>query len=821
MPPEKMSSDSIVEVAVFAAVSHTLHYRVPAELRRHARIGKRVLVPLARQQALGLLVGFEQPPLLVTEGTFLRDVLAMVDSSPTVPQELIDLCRWVADYYFYPLGEVLQSTLPGNIQLKPKDLLGITAAGKAAPDSGNPSGLLALLRNDSPLSLAEIQGRLQLPKPPHAEIKALLARGWLERIFVWPDPPARLRVVNTVRLCDGGHPLLASPLSEKAQKLATLLKQASGAVPLREILDQIKGAKYWLDKWKHAGVIAIEALEMPRPLQCVKSIPAIPTPILNADQESAVEAIVPFLRQPSFCPFLIHGVTGSGKTEVYLRLIEEALQAGRGVLTLVPEIALSTQLEGLFRHRLGDSLTIWHSALSPSERFDQWRRALNRPTGVVLGARSAVFMPIQNLGLIIVDEEHDSSYKQEDRLRYQARDVALVRARRLGIPILLGSATPSLQSLHHALAGRYRMLTLSSRIMERPLPTIEVVDMRMQRGKARILSTTLQEALKQTVGSGQQAILFLNRRGFAAFLLCRTCGEALPCPHCSVSLTYHRQRDLLSCHYCGHEQRPPETCPRCGHVRLVYHGFGTERVEQELRDLLPGVHLARMDRDTITHSRELVRILDRMHGGQVDVLLGTQMVAKGHDFPNVTLVGVINADISLQMADFRAGETTVQLLMQVAGRAGRGEDPGHVIIQSYNPRHPAIQCALNGDYLNFAGQELESRRNLQYPPFTRLAKILVTDRDPEIARQAAHELARFGHELVGRMAAHRQSLVIMGPAPAPLSKLKNRYRWQIYVKAWNSRDLQEFVGSLLIQARDAALLRRAQLSVDRDPMSTL
>jgi len=816
-----MSTESIAEVAVFAAVDRTLTYRVPAELRPYAEIGKRVLVPLARQQALGLLIGLDQKPLAVKEGVVLRDILAVVDPFPTVPQELITLCRWIAEYYFHPLGEVLRSTLPGNIQLKPRVLLAVTATGRVVPRTGKSSSLLELLQDQPPLTLAEIQKRLQLAKVPHVELKSLLAQGCLERVFVWPDPPARIQVVHMVRLCHGEEPGLAAATSAKARTLAALIEESGGTVPLKALQHQVKGAKYWLDKWRRQGVISVEPMEIPRQVLGLQSIPSRPAPLLNADQEAIIGAVAPFLHTPAFHPVLIHGVTGSGKTEVYLHLISKALQAGRGVLTLVPEIALTTQLEALFRHRLGDALTIWHSALSPGERYDQWRCALNRPTGVVLGARSAVFMPIQNLGLIIVDEEHDQSYKQEDRLRYHARDVALVRARMLGIPIMLGSATPSLQSLHHGLSGRYRMLALPSRIMERPLPTIEVVDMRLQKGKSRIISPQLHEAIKKTVHNGQQAIVFLNRRGFATFLLCRGCGEALPCPHCSVSLTYHRRRDLLSCHYCGHEQRPPDQCPRCSHAPLFYYGFGTERVEQELRDLVPEVRLARMDRDTITHSRELVKTLDRMRCGQVNVLLGTQMVAKGHDFPNVTLVGVINADISLQMADFRAAETTVQLLLQVAGRAGRGEEPGHVIIQSYNPNHPAIQCVLNGDYLTFAKHELEARRGLQYPPITRLTKLLVTSRDSELARQAAHELVRLAHAQIDKMSAQNKPIAVLGPAPAPLSKLKSRYRWHLYVKAWNSKDLKEFVQSLLDLARDVTLLRRVHLNVDRDPMSTL
>jgi primosomal protein N' (replication factor Y) len=816
-----MTAEQFAEIMPFGAMGQALHYRVPAELHRHLQVGKRVLVPLGHREALGLVIKVQRESPPIPEKVTIRDVLAVVDELPTVPQELIELCRWVATYYFYPLGEVLQSTLPGNIQLKPESHFRIVRAEAPAPLPDRPSEVLDLLRRESPLSLSEIQGRLQHHGSLSQELKSLVAGNWIERFFVWNDPQARPNIVKMVRLCGPNRGRMPSQTSEKALSLATLLEQAGGALPLRALRRQVKQADYWISKWQREGLVAVETIEILRQSGWAQNIPESQPPDLTPAQEAVCHAVGPLLRAPSFQPFLVHGVTGSGKTEVYLRLIEAALQHHRGALVLVPEIALSTQLEGHFRHRLGNALAIWHSALTPGERYDQWRQALAGKTGVVLGARSAVFMPIHNLGLIIVDEEHDLSYKQEERLRYHARDTALVRAQRLGIPIVLGTATPSLQSLQHALIGRYQMLSLPTRIFERPLPTLELVDMRLQRGRFRILSGRLREALQQTVESGRQAILFLNRRGFATFVLCRSCGEAVSCPQCSVTLTYHRQHDLLRCHYCGHEQRQPGRCPHCDHTRLFHYGFGTERLEQELREFLPKVRLARMDRDVVTHSRELVKILDRVRGHQVDVLIGTQMVTKGHDFPNVTLVGVINADISLQIADFRAGETTVQLLMQVAGRAGRGDDLGHVIIQTYNPRHPAIRCVVDGDYLSFGKQELEARQRLQYPPHTRLVKLLVTDRDSDSARLAAQELAEICRRQALEMGARQQSAAVLGPAPAPLWKLKNRYRWHLYVKAWNSKDLLELVETVLVQAKGSAILRKVQLSVDRDPVSTL
>ncbi len=816
-----LPSDCFAEIVPFGALQYTLHYHVPAALGRHIQVGKRVLVPLSHREVLGLVVNLELQPPPVGDHIIIRDILAIVDELPTVSQDLIELCRWIATYYFFPLGEVLRNTLPSTIQLKPEDHFRITSAGRNASALEKASAVLQLLALESPLSLTGFQKRLHAGKHLLKELKYLVSRDWAERFFVWNDPAARPSLVKMVRLAQGEQVCSASQSSKHAHRLATLLEQSGGTLPLATLRRQVKQADYWISKWQRDGLVIVDSVERYRRPRSAQHPPASPPPHLTTAQAAIFESIAPFLRAPSFKPFLIHGVTGSGKTEVYLRLTEEALQHEKGVLILVPEIALSTQLEGYFRRRLGNALTIWHSALSPGERYDQWRQSLSGKTKVVLGARSALFMPIRNLGLIIVDEEHDLSYKQEDRLRYNARDVALVRAQMLGIPVVLGSATPSLQSIYHGLAGRYQMLSLSSRIFERPLPTVEVVDMRLQKGRFRILSGRLQEALKHTVENGQQAILFLNRRGFATFLLCRVCGQALSCPQCSVSLTYHRQQDRLNCHYCGHEQDLPELCPECGQTRLILYGFGTERIEQELRELHPGIRMARLDRDAVTHSLEMVRILEDVRTHQIDVLIGTQMVTKGHDFTNVTLVGVINADISLQISDFRAGETTVQLLTQVAGRAGRGNEAGHVIIQTYNPHHPAIQCVLNGDYLSFALTELEARKRLQYPPYTRLLKLLVTDRDPGVARQAAEVLAWICREQTRQLAASHRHMAVLGPAPAPLAKLKNRYRWHLYVKAWSGQDLQEFTQTVLAQARNQAILRRAQVSVDRDPVSTL
>jgi primosomal protein N' (replication factor Y) (superfamily II helicase) len=565
------------------------------------------------------------------------------------------------------------------------------------------------------------------------------------------------------------------------------------------------------------GCLEIETVDEATVLECPPLIPAAVPLELSSDQKQVLASIHRHLQEPVFQVFVVFGVTGSGKSEIYLRLVESALEGRQGALILVPEIALTFQLEALFRQRFGSQLAIWHSGLSVRAREEEWQDVLLGKKKVVLGARSAVFMPVADLGLIVVDEEHDSSYKQDDHLRYQARDVALMRAQKLRIPVVLGSATPSLQSVHHAHAGRYTLLSLPRRIHDRPLPDLEVIDMRKENRRSRILSRALQEALAETFKTGKQALLFLNRRGFAAFVLCNVCGHVLLCESCSVSLTYHQKKGLLRCHYCGLEKKLLDRCPVCDHKALILHGFGTERIEKEVKKLLPEARVLRIDRDTVSGPGGLAEYLDAVREQRAEILIGTQMLTKGHDFPNITLVGIVNADTALQIADFRAGETTVQLLMQVAGRAGRGDKPGQVILQTYNPSHYTIESVMRMEYLGFCEQELASREQLQYPPFVRLLRFLVTSPREEQARQAACELAGLCRTIGAEFRSREHYLAILGPAPAPLAKLKNRFRWHLYVKAWTNQALQQFTEAVLERSKGFTLLRRVQLAIDRDP----
>lgn len=610
-------------------------------------------------------------------------------------------------------------------------------------------------------------------------------------------------------------------LPRKAREIFLLLKSSGGSLPARDLRKACGNFDYWLRKLVRSQILRTEEREEPVGPRRAQTVAPGEAFELTGDQKTALDTLLSGVEHPRFVPSVLYGVTGSGKTEIYLRLVEKASQLGRGSLFLVPEIALGTQLEAIFGQRFGSRLAVWHSGLSDKERRRQWSDILTGKTGVVLGARSAVLTPVKDLGLIIVDEEHDPSYKQEDRLRYNARDVALMRGKMLGIPVVLGSATPSLQTVHRLREKAYGCVRLPSRVWNRPQPEFEVVDMRREGARASIFSARLRDAIEGALAEGRQALLFLNRRGYAKYYLCNTCGHVLQCVSCSLTLTYHKKEDCLRCHYCGWEMPLPQRCPACGHAALFSHGFGTERVEREARRLFPDARLVRVDRDTTNSYRKLSEALHAVRSGQADILLGTQMIAKGHDFPNLTLVGVINADAGLQVPDFRAGENLVQLLLQVAGRAGRGVEPGRVVLQTYNPDHYSINAVVRLDYDGFCEKELGSRKILQYPPFTRLLKFLVTARSEDAAREGARALAALCREKAALLRDSGRQTAVLGPSPAAHVKLKNRFRWHVFIKTWSSADMQSFAECVLDSVKGETDIRDVRITVDRDPANEI
>ena len=539
---------------------------------------------------------------------------------------------------------------------------------------------------------------------------------------------------------------------------------------------------------------------------------------LNSAQKTALKEILGGLQSKNYSVYLLHGVTGSGKTEVYLRALAETLRLGGSAIFLVPEIALTPQLLSRISERFQRSdIAVLHSGVPTAVRYDQWRKIGRGDARIIVGARSAVFAPARNLKLIIVDEEHDGSYKQDERMRYNARDLAVVKARCDGATIILGSATPGMQTFFNAGNKKYRYLTLPDRAGERPLPGVEILDMRLlrdERGKPGILSPPLRAAIGETLKAGRQTLLFLNRRGFHTFVFCADCGHVLRCLNCSVSMTYHAGENILKCHYCDFAVKAPPICPACRGSRVRSYGMGTERLEEEISRAFPGARVKRMDSDSTARKGAQGKILQAFDKGEIDILVGTQMITKGHDYPGVLLVGVVMADASLNIPDFRASECTFQHLTQVAGRGGRGDDPGRVIIQTLNPEHYAIRLARNHDYLAFYEEEIVLRRALGYPPYSRMVKLNISSTKKERVEEGAKKIGEMAKTISGALAG-REKVDVMGPAEAPIAKLKGRYRWHLILKGKNVGTLHGVVRDILAQNREKGL----EIRVDVDPLN--
>jgi primosomal protein N' (replication factor Y) len=613
----------------------------------------------------------------------------------------------------------------------------------------------------------------------------------------------------------------APPGAVRSAQKQTLLAAvaAAGELPVHALAAQAPHARGHLRALERSGHLEIFARRLLRDPFGEAILPD-KAPTLTADQQAVVGRVCASLGK-GFRAFLLRGVTGSGKTEVYLRVASHAMASGQSVVVLVPEIALITQTERRFRARFGEHVAVLHSGLSAGERFDQWTRILRRDVRIAIGVRSAVFAPFADLGVIIVDEEHDPSYKQEGGLHYSARDLAVVRAQQSGALALLGSATPSLQSFYNVRSGKYTELTLPQRIEARPLPEVRTVDLRRcrdLRGPGRFISAELSQAMAETLGRGEQALLFLNRRGFANFPVCAACGAALRCRHCDISLTLHQAANAYRCHYCGFSLPATAACAACGSNQIKRLGMGTEKVEAAVRSLFPAARVARMDRDTTRRRGDIVQLLKGLREKTIDILIGTQMVTQGHDFPGITLVGIICADLSLSFPDFRAGERTFQLLSQVAGRAGRGDRPGQVILQTFTPDHFSIRAACAQDFEAFYEQEIAFRKALGYPPVTRLIQLRLSGGDERITREQAEALGAQCRALRAADPSWVESIQLLGPIEAPLARIAGQYRWQLLVKSLQTGALQRFADRLLDAFPHGWIRRRVRMVVDVDPL---
>ena len=827
---------SVAEVAVPLPLPGPFHYSIPDRLAGVLAVGHAVYVPFGSRRLTGYVLDvLPSPP----DDRALKEILQLGAAEPLFRPELVPLYRWIARYYGHPLGEVIRTAIPGSTRTSTRAVVTLLPEGRDALRAGavgldpDVDKLLARLdrATDQRLTLRGLQREDKTLTG--AALKRAERQGWVRQaqetaqqaVTVKMEPLYALQGTARQARQAFSRPgpvrdRLIDYIERFAPVSATELKDAfpNPASPLRALNDH--------------GVLVVterplrsDAAERVRILE-EDIAPRAPTP----SQERALSSMSAALDAGGYAGFLLHGVTGSGKTEVYLQAAQKVLDEGGGAIFLVPEIGLTPQFLSRFRARFGDrTVGVLHSGLTERERFDEWLRILAGEARLVIGPRSAVFAPVRDLRLLVVDESHDHSYKQEEGLRYNARDVALARCSLGGAVAVLGSATPSVESLHLARTGRLSLVELPERVSGRPMPEVEIVDLRTYPADdpdapGALLSPPLRAALEETLAEGTQAILLLNRRGFATTVLCTACGTHFRCGDCDVSMTYHARRHQVLCHWCGKQTPMPEACPACSArdgLRLA--GRGTERLEEEMLALWPAMRVDRMDADTTRSRSAHRRILDRFRDGAVDVLVGTQMVAKGHDFPRVTLVGVLHGDAALHLPDFRASERTFQLIAQVAGRAGRADLPGRVIVQTWHPEHHAILRAAAHDFGGFVERELPLRQGLKYPPYSRMTMFRVSSPEEDRAHKAAWQTRDLIDQVGGRLYIHGMEVRLRGPAPAPMYRVKGRYRWQLLVSTSDHKSMSILIASMIAGVAEVAkaIGKDTRVVIDRDPVRML
>jgi primosomal protein N' (replication factor Y) len=840
----------LVRVAVPVPALDSLTYSVPDGVKAPVP-GARVLVPLGNRIVTGCVIdqgpgardqGPEGPvsdlpaPDLPAPGPRPlvpepKDILDVFDSAPFLPEDIVRLATWVAEYYACGVGEAIAAAMPPRAWVESERHAAITDQGHARMlmERGLRREVLERLA-DGPARVATLTGS---KRGGHAALMTLERDALVTLTKPLKGTASAFRTVRVAAItaqgldfdterptfdeATVGNASVERPvvrLGDRQREALALLRASPDGIETAQL------AERGISAGSIAGLVRLGLISLTRrrvdrdPFEQAITMPgARPAPLeLTADQRAALRTLSS-LRGGAFQAALLHGVTGSGKTELYLRLAAEVRAGGQGVLLLVPEIALTPAVAAAFRQAFGSEVAIQHSGLSDGERHDQWHRIRSGEVNVVVGTRSAVFAPVRSLGLIIVDEEHDASYKQDESPRYNGRDVAVMRARQAGALVVLGSATPSMESYQNALNRRYTLVALDKRVLDRALAAVQIVDMRAEYADAGpdvVLSAALVEALRARLARREQAIVLLNRRGFATAVFCRQCASTLECPNCSVTLTVHRAAKKARCHYCNYSIALPKACANCAGPYLEQIGFGTERIEAELRAAFPGASVARVDRDTIRKRGAIAALLSRFGAGDIDILVGTQMIAKGHDFPRVTLVGVISADVGLGLADFRAAERTFQLLTQVAGRAGRGEIQGEAVVQTLYPDHYSIQHACRQDYRAFFGEEIKFREAMRYPPAVALINVVVKGRTLQAAMQDCGEIVR-------ALRWGGEPYRVLGPATAPLSRLKGEHRAQLFIKGTHRTAMREALQRVLETRPE---IRRRTI-VDVDPLSVL
>jgi primosomal protein N' (replication factor Y) (superfamily II helicase) len=782
-------------------------------------VGGRVVVPFREKRLSGIVTALhDNEPEVKT-----KTVLTVLDAAPVLSERLLELGRWIAQYYIAPVGEVFRTMLPLGAEFRRVSAYRITDAGVNALHASADEGSSRRSKKDVEHQMAEYavldrlldgevirEGTLRSSTGASREVlRGMLRKKWIA-VEDLSDVRDATRIVRYAVLKN-----VEGKLNAGQQAIVDALKEFGGRALLEDLRVR-KLSQSSLQTLVKRGAVEIVAEKAEFAVSGLKPRKTLEF-IFTAEQRRALKHITDAVAARNFGVALMHGVTGSGKTAVYLSAMQEVLNAGRSAILMVPEIGLTPAVAADLHQVFGEQVAILHSSLSDDERAEQWHRIKRGDARIVVGTRSSVFAPVDDLALIVVDEEHDSSYKQDETPRYHGRDVAIVRAKLAGATVVLGSATPSLESYYNAQKGKYTLLELPTRVSERPLPEVEVVDMRAEfqrTGHDEVLSLTLLREIEERLHRGEQAMVLLNRRGYSAFVICRACGETVQCQNCAIAMTHHKRQHRLICHYCGHQKPIPKTCPKCSSEYVQFLGTGSEKLEHLLHAAFPQARIARLDRDTVRDRDDMERMLAEMHAGEIDLLVGTQMIAKGHDVHGVTLVGVVAADAALGFPDFRAAERTFQLLTQVAGRAGRGDSPGKVIVQTFATDHYAVQFAAKHDFNGFYDKELRFRSWMHYPPFTSLANVLVRSDKLEEALRISGMIGKWFES------KRHEGVRVLGPAAAPIVKLKNDFRYQFLLKSASREKLNATLRAMLGFTLERKI-SRASLVVDVDAVSLL
>lgn len=823
-------------IAFPLAIDQLFTYAVPPHLDAIVQPGVRVLVPFRRSTQEGIVV--ERIDATELAPKLIKNISDCLDKSPTFSAELLALTKWMADYYVSSWGNALFCAVPAAVRSQKQQRVQLKSGDKPSV-RGVQKEIVALLEAEGELSPNQIARRVGVNYTNvRPKISALREKGVVD-VYVTHKPKATAQMATVASL--------ALPSDAIDAEIARLTAEASGgrsrraAVKRAEILqilldEEVPIATAELTKRIGTSVSLLRTLErrgfiqitrartVRNPLSC-QPVAATQPYVLNPAQTAVFAEIQNALTRLQTAStearriLLLHGVTGSGKTEVYMQAIAPILESGKSVIVLVPEISLTPQTASRFIGRFGERVAVLHSRMSTGERYDSWHRIQKGEATIVIGPRSAVFAPVSELGLIIIDEEHSDSYKSDTAPRYHAREVAQKRSELANCALLLGSATPSLESFHRARSGAYQLLSLPTRVLDREMPEVHIVDMRaeLKGGNRTIFSALLRNAIEQRLVKREQIILFLNRRGHSTYVFCRTCGYVERCSNCSISLTFHFETKKLVCHHCGHRRDTHPACPQCSSPAIRYFGMGTEAIEQEVRKAFPAANVKRFDADSTARKNAHQQILSAFQQQEIDILIGTQMVAKGLDFPNVTLVGVIAADTALNLPDFRASEQTFSLLTQVAGRSGRAEVPGEVIIQTYMPEHYCITAAQKHDYIGFYEQEVAARSALRYPPFSHVARLLLRGKDEKSVIEAAHAVLN----QLQNSQTDGDSVEILGPAPAPLSKIEGKFRWHFLLRSETAEAISQRVRQLTAEPPPAIKSNAVESVIDIEPTSIL